>query len=172
MFVARIRAALGLAVALGGLTMVGATAPAQAEAVLGCHASDLAISKGRLDAAAGQRFQDIKIRNVTDRTCRLTGIPKFRWQRHGNPIGWGSTPAISPAPETVLLQPGDRAWTTLRWSDPGPIPPRDCRARHATGFTMTLPARPHVYRIGLGADVCTTKQYRPSAYPLRDGRTI
>ena len=37
---------------------------------------------------------------------------------------------------------------------------------------MTLPARPHVYRIGLGADVCTTEQYRPSAYPLRDSRTI
>jgi hypothetical protein len=172
MYAARTRAAVGVAVALGGLTMAGATAPAQAQEVGGCHAADLAIGKGRLDAGASQRYQDIRIRNVSDAACRLTGYPAFTWKSNGDTIGWGSTPAEGTSPRTVVLQPGAVAWTTLHWVDPGPVPKAQCAAKETTGVLMTLPARPHAYRIVLDARVCTTKLYRPDAYPVRATKAV
>jgi hypothetical protein len=167
MFASRTRATLGAVVALSGLAMVGAAIPAQAKTVAGCHAADLSISKGRLDSGASQRYQDIKIRNVSDTACRLTGFPAFRFQSNGQAIGWGSVPVSGETAHTVVIAPGGTAYTTLHWVDPGPVPAGKCAAKLASGVKMTLPARPHVYRIVLTAKVCTTKQYRPTAFPIR-----
>jgi hypothetical protein len=176
MYASRTRAAVGVTVALGGLSMVGTTAPAQAQeqaqGVAGCHAADLSISKGRLDAGMSQRYQDIKIKNVSDSACRLTGYPTFTFQRNGAAIGWASTPEAGEPAHTVVIAAGDTAYTTLHWTDPGPVPASKCKAKDATGVIMTLPSRPHAYRIVLAANVCTTKQYLPSAFPIRDGRAL
>src|SRR5262245_3440528 len=104
----RTLAALGGAALLaGGLgTGLGALASAHARVVPGCHAADLAVSKARLDAGASQRFQNIRIRNTGDSTCRLTGFPTFTWRHDGDSIGFSSTPVTGQHPHTVLLPPG------------------------------------------------------------------
>jgi len=172
MYASRTRAALTAVGAtltvLGGLTAAVA-APAEAAAAP-CHAADLDISKGRLDAAASQRYLNIRIKNITHASCRLTGYPSFTFLRDGGTIGWGSVPEPGQEVASVRLEAGDSAWTTLHWTDPGPVPAEQCAEKQATGVKMLLPARPHVYRIVLDADVCTTKAYRPHAFPVRDSR--
>ncbi|MGN6574923.1 MAG: DUF4232 domain-containing protein [Nocardioides sp.] len=160
---------LGAVVLLGGLVAAGPQ-PALAAAAAPCHADDLALSKAGQEGAAGNRYLDIRIRNVTDTACRLTGFPTFTWRRHGHEIGWPSVPEPGQSAHTVVIPPGQAAFTTLHWVDPAPVPAAQCRPRRATGLHMTMPYRPHVYRFALRAKVCTTKQYRPMAFPVR--RTV
>ena len=160
------RAGLAALALLGGL-LVGGPPPALAAATSPCHASDLAISKAGRSGAAGNRYLDVRIRNVSDGRCRLTGFPTFTWQRHGHDIGRPSLPAGGQTAHTVRIGPGHAAFTTLHWVDPAPVPEARCRPRRATAVHMTLQYRPHVYRLALRAKVCTTKEYRPTAFPVR-----
>jgi hypothetical protein len=160
------RAGLAAVVLLGGLVAAGPP-NAMAAAAAPCHADDLAVSKAGREAAAGNRYLDVRIRNVTGERCRLTGFPTFTWRRHGHDLGRSSVPEPGQTARTVVLGPGRAAFTTLHWVDPGPVPADQCRARRATGVHLNLPYRPHVYRLALRASVCTTVQYRPSAFPVR-----
>jgi hypothetical protein len=166
MFEALGRAGLVAVLTIGGLVLAAPVATAGADTPP-CHARDLAISKAGQEGAAGSRYLDIEVTNVSDTRCRLTGFPTFTWRRHGHDIGWSSVPESGQTAHTVAIRPGHAAYTTLHWTDPGPVPPTQCRARTATALRMTLPHRPHVYRIPLKARVCTTKQYRPTAFPVR-----
>jgi hypothetical protein len=163
---ASIRAGLAGVVLLGGLVAAGPPS-AMAAAATPCHADDLAVSKAGREAAAGSRYLDVRIRNVTGERCRLTGFPTFTWRRHGHDLGRSSLPEPGQTARTVVLRPGRAAFTTLHWVDPAPVPAEQCRARRTTGLHLTLPYRPHVYRLALRAQVCTTAQYRPSAFPVR-----
>ena len=163
---ASIRAGLAAVVLLGGLVAAGPPS-ALAAAAPPCHAAGLAVSKAGREAAAGNRYLDVRIRNVTGASCRLTGFPTFTWRRHGHDLGRSSMPEPGQTARTVVLRPGRAAFTTLHWVDPAPVPADQCRARRATGVHLTLPYRPHVYRLALRAKVCTTAQYRPSAFPVR-----
>jgi hypothetical protein len=136
-----------------------------------CHTRNLAISKAGTEGAAGNLYQNIKITNVSDGRCRLTGFPTFTWRRNGHDIGWSSVPE-GPSASTVVIRPGHAAYTTLHWINTGALSPAQCRAKKATGVHMTLPSRPHVYRIAIRADVCTTKKYRPTAYPVRSSPLV
>lgn len=162
--------AAALVTGASGVLLAAGTAPsgaAPAASVPGCHAVDLSVTLGGLDAGAGQRYQDVRIANVSDHDCRLTGYPRFRFVSHGTPVGVRSQPQ-GMATATVLLQVGDSAWSTLHFVDPGPVPTSDCQAADATVLRMRLPDRPHLYRLGMAASVCTTAQYAPIAYPVRD----
>ena len=160
------RAGLAGLVVVGGL-VAGVPQPALATSASPCHASDLAVSKAGREGAVGNRYLAVKIRNVSPERCRLTGFPTFTWRRHGHEIGWSSVPERGQTSSTVTIRPGHSAFTTLHWVDPAPVPRDRCRPRRATGAHMTLPYRPHVYRLPLHAKVCTTKEYRPTAFPVR-----
>lgn len=166
MFQAFSRAGLAALVALGGLALAEPVAAARAD-TRPCYAADLVISRAGQEGAAGNRYLDIKVRNTGDARCRLTGFPTFTWRRHGHDIGWPSVPEDGQTAHTVTILPGHAAYTTLHWADPGAIPAARCRARTATGVHLTLPHRPHVYRVAFKGRVCTTKQYRPTAFPVR-----
>jgi Domain of unknown function (DUF4232) len=169
MFVTYSRAGLSALALLGGLVVAEVPQAAQAAAPP-CHARDLAISKAGREGAAGNRYQNIKIANVSDGRCRLTGFPTFTWRRNGHDIGWSSVHEGSAS--TVVIRPGHAAYTTLHWFNTGAISPAQCRAKKATGVHMTLPSRPHVYRIAIRAHVCTTKKYRPRAFPVRSTPSV
>ncbi len=171
MWRARTRAGLAPLILLGGLLVAGPQ-PALAAAASPCHASDLAVSKAGREGAAGSRYLDVRIKNVSGDRCRLTGFPAFTWRRHGHDIGWRSVPAAGQTAHTVTIKPGHAAFTTLHWVDPAPVPDARCRPRRATAFHMTLPYRPHVYRLAFRARVCTTKEYRPTAFPVRSTSNV
>jgi hypothetical protein len=163
------RTGLAALVVLGGLVLAGPSqathvAPAAASP---CHTRDLVITKAGQEGAAGNRYLDIEVKNVSADRCRLTGFPTFTWQRHRHDIGWPSVHEVGQTASPVVIRPDHAAYTTLHWVDPGPVPPARCRVKRATAVHMTLPSRPHVHRIAIRARVCTTKEYRPAAFPLR-----
>jgi hypothetical protein len=160
------RTGLATLVMLGGLVLTGPLSAADA-AVSPCYARDLAISKAGQEGAAGNRYLDIKVRNISGHRCRLTGFPTFTWRRNGHDIGWPSVHEAGQTASPVGIRPGHAAYTTLHWVDPGPVPPAQCLAKRTTGVHMTLPSRPHVYRLAMKVRVCTTREYRPTAFPLR-----
>ena len=166
MFRALSRAGLAALVVLGGLALAEPVAVARAD-TRPCYARDLATNRAGQEGAAGNRYLDIRVENVSGSRCRLTGFPTFTWRRHGHDIGWPSVPESGQTAHTVTIRPGHAAYTTLHWVDPGATAASECRARRATGLHMRLPHRPHVYRIAFKGLVCTTKQYRPTAFPVR-----
>jgi hypothetical protein len=166
MFRAVSRVGISALVVIGGLALAGPASMAHTSAPP-CFASGLAVTKAGQEGAAGNRYLAVKVTNTGDARCRLTGFPTFTWRRHGHDIGWSSVPEPGQTAHTVSIAPGHAAYTTLHWVDPGVVPAARCHATRTTGVRMTLPHRPHVYRMPIRVRVCTTKAYRPTAFPVR-----
>ena len=154
--------------ALVPTTAVAAGAPAAtttvaAARVAACTVPDINVLRGRLEGAAGSRFQTVRVVNESGHACALPGWTRYRFIHHGQAIGWRSprNPGYDPSKPPVVIPAGGTARSTLSWTDPGPVPPRQCHARLATGANVKLVGLPGHYRIHLHAMVCTTKQYRP-----------
>jgi hypothetical protein len=90
-----------------------------------CHTNELSASLGRVDAGAGQRFTRLTLRNRANHTCRTQGWVGLRLVRnHGQPIPTRDVRVQGPS-HRVVLAPGDRAATKLRWGAiPGPGEPQ------------------------------------------------
>jgi hypothetical protein len=143
-----------------------ATSAADAAIVRGCYAKDLAISKGRLDGAAGNFYQNVRIKNVSSSHCQLAGFPTFRFQRNGTAIGFTSVPEPGQTAHVTVIPPGAVALSTMHFVDFGNVPKAACHPRTATAFTMVLPHRTHVYTLPTNVTVCTTQAWRPTAFPV------
>src|SRR6478672_517959 len=90
-------AALGLAVSgtLTGATVAGPAlatthTAARTAAVPSCTASALNVHKGRLEGAAGSRFQTVRVTNDSARPCATPGWTRYRFARNGSAIGFRS----------------------------------------------------------------------------------
>lgn len=97
---------------LTALLRTRASAPSRAES---CRADELDASLAGSDAAAGSRFTTIVVRNTSDRSCVLEGVPGV-----GVRGTWGSTlrPRVSSgvgAAGPVTLAPGAAARSLLEW---------------------------------------------------------
>ena len=163
-------AALGLAVSgtLTGATVAGPAlatthTAARAAAVSSCTASALNVHKGRLEGAAGSRFQTVRVTNESARPCETPGWTRYRFARNGSAIGFRSpaNPGERPGRPPVVIGAGKTVKSVLSWVDPRPVPAGQCHARTATAFRMRIRDIPGFYRLPLHARVCTTKKYRP-----------
>lgn len=153
------------AIVIAGAGLVAAGPPAAASRLPGCVAAQLRVVRAGTEGATSHRYAKFRITNTGDRTCRLYGYPTFRYRdSSGGAIGVASTPAPVPA-HVVRLAPGGHTRVTLGYVVPDVTLPRQCRARRATSVTFRLAFRPHLYHRPLGAKVCTTRKYRPLAYP-------
>lgn len=170
-------AALGLAVSgtLTGATVAGPAlaashSAAHARAVPACTAAALNVHKGRLEGAAGSRFQTLRVTNESARPCATPGWTRYRFVRHGHAIGFRSSanPGEGSNPPPVVIGAGRTVKSVLSWVDPGPVPAGQCHARRATAFRMWIAQVPGWYTLPLHARVCTTKKYRPHGTRLGD----
>lgn len=168
-------AALGLAVSgtLTGATVAGpalASTAAHARAVPSCTVADLAVHKGRLEGAAGSRFQTVRVTNQSAGPCSTPGWTRYRFARNGQAIGFRSpaNPGEASGRPPVVIGAGRTVKSVLSWVDPGPVPAGQCHARTATAFRMRIRDLPGFYRLPLHARVCTTQQYRPHGTRLGD----
>jgi uncharacterized protein DUF4232 len=153
-----------LALAAAGFTF--AAGPATASRVRPCAAAHLAVRKGTTEAATSHRYTRFRITNTGSRRCRLFGTPTFRFRNaQGNVIGFPSVPA-GVASEVVVLEPKAHTRVTLGRVVPAPIRRAQCRPRHSASVDVRLAYRPHVYNLPYDARVCTTRRYRPTAYPV------
>lgn len=159
-----------LVLALSLVTAGAFAAPANSRAtrtVPGCHAAQLTIVRGMRLGSAGHRYNRFRITNTGPSTCRLFGYPTFWFlNRDGRQIGHRSTPAGQRA-HVVVLRPATHTRVQVGTVDPGVITvPGACRPRQARWVDLMLAYRPHVYKVPLRLRVCTTRQYRPTSYPV------
>jgi len=147
----------------------GPTSAAAAARTVACTAADINVRRGRLEGAAGSRFQTVRALNLSDHACALPGWTRYRFLHHGQAIGFRSTrnPGQSAGKPPIVIPAGGTARSTLSWVDPAPVPAGQCHAALATGSRVRLAGIPGTYRIHLHAMVCTTKQYRPHGTRLR-----
>ena len=163
-------AAFGLALsgiltgtAVPGLALAGGTSTAYAASVPACTVADLNARKGRLEGAAGSRFQTVRVVNESDHACATPGWTRYRFLNRTGLIGFRSArnPGYDPSKAPVVIHAGQTVRSVLSWVDPGPVPAAQCRARHATGFRVRLAGLPGFFRLPIDARVCTTMKYRP-----------
>jgi len=148
----------------GGVVALGQPVPAAQ--VPGCVASHLRVIRHGVQGATSHRYVEFRITNAGAHACRLFGYPTFRYRdAEGKPMGFASTPAGVPA-HVVVLAPGQHTRTVLGYVVPAVTLPRQCHAGWATSVTFRLASRPHVFQRPLRARVCTTRKYRPAAYPV------
>lgn len=161
------RTALGVSAAMAAAALVVVPTGAQAATTPGCVASDLSVARGARLAATGHRYDRFRITNTGTRTCRLYGFPTFHFRNAaGNLIGYSSVPAGVGA-KVVVLKPGAVTRVTVGTVVPANITvPGACNPRNAKSVDIKLAYRPHVYNVPITIRVCTTKQYRPTAYPV------
>jgi hypothetical protein len=86
-----------------------------------CDSPDLAVSPGRVDAGAGNRYETIILTNTSLRTCDLYGFPGMQMYDAANQplptkVVWGDAHAAQqPGPSEVVLAPGAVASFLLHW---------------------------------------------------------
>ena len=170
-------AGLALAAALVPLTgmSAGSAAPAPASGTAttaraaACAAADLTVRRGRLEGAAGSRYQTVRVLNGGDHACALPGWTRYRFVHRGDAIGFRSprNRGYDPARPPVVIPAGGDARSTLSWVDPGPVPAAQCHARLATAARVRLAGVSGAFGLHLHARVCTTEQYRPHGTRLR-----
>ena len=158
--------AFSMVVSLGVLGGA-ASASGTTARVHGCVAAHLKVVRGIRLGALGHRFDRIRITNTGTRPCRLEGYPTFRFRnKAGNPIGFRSAPAGLPV-KVVVIKPGQHTRTQVGTVDPAVVTaPGACRPRRARSVDVTLPHRPHVYNLPIRLRICTTRQERPTSYPV------
>jgi hypothetical protein len=102
-------------VATAGTAAVASSAPTAA-ALPRCHTAGLAGHLGSVSAGAGQRDVRLTLRNTTSHTCRTQGWVGMQLVgRHGRHVRTNAV-RVSPPSSRVVLHPGQRARTTLRWT--------------------------------------------------------
>jgi hypothetical protein len=134
---------------------------AHAGSVPACTVSALNVRKGRLEGAAGSRYQTVRVTNEGDSKCSVPGYPRYRFRDGQGPIGFHSVRGNVTG--RVVIRAGETARSQLSWTDPGPVPRARCHPHRATGFTVKIKQLPGHYVLPLHAQVCTTRKYRPHA---------
>ncbi|MGH3360163.1 MAG: DUF4232 domain-containing protein [Nocardioidaceae bacterium] len=136
-----------------------------------CEGRQLHTSLGRIDAAAGSYYQNVRFRNAGKR-CVVRGWPKIRYSGKGaEPIGFFGSHPRKP-PHRLVLRHGETGKVTLQTPNPGNYPPKACRPARATHLATYVPARVrpathHRNKLDRPMKVCSTKNGRPSVSRLR-----
>jgi hypothetical protein len=156
-------AAAVLALAASGAALVAR--PASASRTAACFAPHLRLVRAGTEGALSHRYVKFRITNTGRHACRLYGYPTFRYRdTSGRAAGVRSEPAGVRA-RVVTLAPGRHTRVTLGYVVPADTLHRQCQATRVASVDVRLAFRPHVYSQPLRARVCTTKLYRPVAYP-------
>lgn len=125
-----------LAVAAGALAAVcGWAGPSSASTsspasygTPSCTASNLKVTNGGSQGAAGSVYTDIVFTNISGHTCDTSGYPGASLlTRSGRQVGAAATHPINQLPMLVTLAPGAKAHATLRVVDAGNYPRSVCR---------------------------------------------
>jgi len=164
------------ALAATGLVLSGAIAGALAPgtvlagpgttAVAGnvaCAPVAISVRKGRLEGAAGSRFQTVRVTNTSGQACAVPGWTRYRFANAGGPLGFRSkrNPGYDPNAEPVVIEAGDTARSVLSWASPGVVPRNECHPRRATRVRVSIEDLPGHYVLPMDVRVCTTRSFRP-----------
>jgi Protein of unknown function (DUF4232) len=114
-------------------------ATAAAARVPWCTSTQLTLTRGFSEGAAGTQYQNLVITNKGAR-CRLGGFPAiFLYDSRRNPIGSGAAPHPLPAPVIITLAHNRSAHTVLSYHLPGSFDPGVCSSARSATLRAHMP---------------------------------
>lgn len=134
-------AILSTAVATGALAALAPTgAEAAGATVAACTSADVAVSYHARDAAMGHRYGVIKIKNVSDASCRTGGYGGLSYVGDGDGTQIGAAADRTPATvRRFVLKPGESLLSPVDAVVAQNYPKKRCHPAAVDGFRVYLP---------------------------------
>jgi Protein of unknown function (DUF4232) len=106
-----------------------------------CQSSELKVTLGQSDAAAGTTFYEILFTNDSSTTCTLYGFPgvSFTGETYAVQVGPAATRNHAVQPSLVTLAPGAVASAEISVVDAQNYPPGPCGLTTASGILVYPP---------------------------------
>lgn len=144
-----------LVAALSLVADTGMTAPLPAKADKPPACAQVTVHTGAVGAAAGSTYQTFRVRNVSNRTCRISRLPRVAYvNRFHHMIGWPAKPEQS---YLRVLRPGQVARFVLQVPNPGNFRPADCLAHRAPQARIRVARDDSPALLRWDQRVCTTR---------------
>jgi hypothetical protein len=146
-------AAVGTAAAALTAGIVTSAGPAGAAAVASCHGSQLRITHGFQQGAAGHSYLPLRFQNVSATACTLFGYPGMDALGPNGGVLRHARRTPGPTPErTVLLMPGQFASAFSQWLNFNPATGGSCR--HSAAIAVTPPNTFKTRRMNVQVNLC------------------
>lgn len=122
-----------------------------------CGTGQIVLSASPASGAGGHLALVMVFSNHTATACTMDGYPAAWFiGADGSQIGPTSVPENgTPAPTTVLVQPGGRASSTLWYDNPGVVYP-PCPMTTATGLRVVPPGQSEALDVTVSIPTCAT----------------
>jgi hypothetical protein len=121
-----------------------------------CASSQLTLSLGQGQGAAGSFYTPIVLTNKTTVTCTLYGYPGVSYiASSGAEVGPAAAEAKG-TKVTVTIKPGGAASALLHQPDPLVFSPSDCHKAKASGIRVYPPGQTASLTVSTKLTVCTT----------------
>jgi len=105
-----------------------------------CTSAMLAASWVDRDAAMSHWYGDLRLTNVSTRTCWVQGYGGLSFVGHGNGTQIGQAAARTPSKiRRVVLAPGQVAASRVEQTSPDPYPKKRCHRTEVDGFRVYVP---------------------------------
>jgi Protein of unknown function (DUF4232) len=134
-----------------------------------CATSDLMVTVGQGQGAAGSTVLPLVFTNNGSKPCTMYGYPGVSFlDANENQIG--AAAARSGGEEAVVtLAPGAAANAQLQVPDPGNFSPADCNQAKSTFIRVYPPGEKHFIEINEVVPICTTTAGVSSVRPVTPG---
>jgi hypothetical protein len=143
----------------GGIVTFSAPTTASAAAVKNCVPSQIAVTRGTADGAAGTIFYPIIFTN-TGATCAIFGVPAIQpvAERAHHPVGpLARSLSMGEMPARHVIAKGQSVSVAFGVIETGNYTPSTCVARSANGVVVTLGTFVSTRFVHLPIDVCTKR---------------
>jgi hypothetical protein len=131
-----------------------------------CGGRQLDVTLGRLEAAAGSKYQSIRFTNLGLDSCVLQGHPTVTFRgKHHRHIGWPAEATGGPG-HALLLRPGGTAATALQIPDWHNYPAADCQAKGSPRLRVVPPGTDRMVGFTYPAKTCITEKGRSLIRPV------
>jgi Protein of unknown function (DUF4232) len=134
-----------------------------------CGASQLTLSLGQSQGAAGSFYTPLVLTNRGSAPCTMFGYPGVSYvAANGGTLGVSAS-RISGHVATVTLAPGGTASALLHQPNPLVFPPADCRKKKSSGIRVYPPGQTLSVVVTTSTLVCTTTKGRSGVTPMQRG---
>jgi hypothetical protein len=134
-----------------------------------CATSQLQLSLGQSQGAAGHFEQPVILTNTSTTTCTLYGYPGVSYTGSGGTQLGFSASHSGGSRHTVSLAPGNAASALLQQPDPGVFPPASCNKQTTVDLRVYPPGQTAARAVADATQVCTTKQGRSMISVMENG---
>jgi hypothetical protein len=134
-----------------------------------CGSSQLTLTLGQGQGAAGSFYTPIILTNKGSKPCTMLGYPGVSYiSTSGAAVGQPAS-EIQGKEHTVTLQPGGAGSALLHQPNPLVFPPADCHKKKASGLRVYPPGQTLSLTVATSTPVCTTTKGRSGVTPMQPG---